>query len=377
MVPLARKTLIHEWRRFLPAVVALGFAGVLLLLQAALVLGIFSSTSIYVTGSAAQLWAGRPGTQSVSLGQSIEPEVGLQMRADPAVRQVEPFYWVDASWQAGPQLRTENAYLIGLSTAADAMAFAHIIDLDARRLLARPDAVIVDQADLGKLDTQVGGQAWINGHRVRVVAAVRGLRALGGVNVLASLETAQHLEADPQDVGRPTFFLIGLQVGSDAGAVARRLGNQRGLGRYVVWTAEELAQQSLRYWLLETGAGVGTLFMAVMVFLVGAIITSQTLMGAMAASRREYATLHALGISMRQLRRIVLQQALWVAGVGLAGAALLTALILPLARRHDVPLELNAALVLACLGAVALLAGISGLAATRSLRGADPASLLR
>ena len=37
--------------------------------------------------------------------------------------------------------------------------------------LRDPGAVIVDRADLGSLATQEGGTAWINNHRVRVVAA--------------------------------------------------------------------------------------------------------------------------------------------------------------------------------------------------------------
>ena len=57
MIALARKTLIHEWRRFVPSVFAVGFSGVLLAMQAALVLGIFGSAAIYVTASSADLWA--------------------------------------------------------------------------------------------------------------------------------------------------------------------------------------------------------------------------------------------------------------------------------------------------------------------------------
>jgi putative ABC transport system permease protein len=70
MVALARKTLVYEWRRFLPAMLAVGFAGLLQLLQIALVLGIFGSTSLYITGSSADVWVGYPGTQSVSLGRA-------------------------------------------------------------------------------------------------------------------------------------------------------------------------------------------------------------------------------------------------------------------------------------------------------------------
>ncbi len=43
MIALARKTLAYEWRRFLPVVLAMCFAGVLLIVQAALVLGIFGT----------------------------------------------------------------------------------------------------------------------------------------------------------------------------------------------------------------------------------------------------------------------------------------------------------------------------------------------
>ena len=32
MIALARKTLIHEWRRFVPSIFAVGFAGVLLVM---------------------------------------------------------------------------------------------------------------------------------------------------------------------------------------------------------------------------------------------------------------------------------------------------------------------------------------------------------
>ena len=74
MVALARKTLVYEWRRFLPAMVAIAFASLLLLLQASLVLGIFGSSSVYVSGSDADLWLGYPGTQSVDQGRAINPD---------------------------------------------------------------------------------------------------------------------------------------------------------------------------------------------------------------------------------------------------------------------------------------------------------------
>ena len=119
------------------------------------------------------------------------------------------------------------------------------------------------------------------------------------------------------------------------------------------------------------------MFMAGIVFLVGAVITSQTLMAAVVASVREYATLNALGVGVHALRRVVLEQAFWVGLIGLAGAAIIATLLLLAARSQDVPVVLNWPVSLVCAALIMVLATLSGLAAVRSLRRADPATLLR
>src|SRR5258708_27012536 len=45
----------------------------------------------------------------------------------------------------------------------------------------------------------------------------------------------------------------------------------------ISWTAREFARRSQRYWMFDTGAGAGVLFMAVIVCLVGSVVTSQSL----------------------------------------------------------------------------------------------------
>lgn len=377
MVALARKTLLHEWRRFLPAILAVGFAGLLQLLQAALVLGIFSSASVYITGSAADLWLGYPGTQSVSLGRSIDPNLESRLLMDPAVARVEPFIWLDADWRGRTDTGGESVFVSGIDPRPTGLMFAHALPSSLRMRLEEPDAVIVDKADIDKLGVAVGETASINGHRVRVVGVSSGLRALGGVNVVASLDTARVLDTDPADGGRPTYLVAGLRDPAQADAVARRLGGDRAFDRYEVWTAAAFARRSVLYWMLDTGAGAGVLFLAGVVFMVGAVITSQTLVAAVAGSVREYATLNALGVGMRSLRWVVLEQASWVGVLGLLGAGVLGAALLALARGQDVPVVLDVPVALACAALTMGLTTVSGLAAIRSLRHADPASLLR
>ncbi|KGI77759.1 ABC transporter permease [Oleiagrimonas soli] len=376
MVSLARKTLLYEWRRFLPAVLAVGFAGLLQLLQAALVLGIFGGAAVYITGSSADLWVGYPGTQSVDQGRAISPDVASLLYMNPEVERVEPFLWVDGDWRGGGTGGV-SVFVSGIDPGPNGLMFAHALAPNLRARLREPDAVIVDRADLSKLGVGIGGSASINGHRVLVVGVASGLRALGGVNVVASLDTARRLDNDPSDAGRPTYLVARLHDPAQAAKVAQTLNGNHGFGPYRVWTAQRFARRTMLFWLFDTGAGAGVLFLAGIVFLVGAVITSQALAAAVVGSIREYATLNALGVGVRALRWVILEEALWVGALGLGGAALLGGVLIALARREDVPVVLNAPVTLACVILVLALALVSGLGSMRSLRRADPATLLR
>ncbi|MEY8689065.1 MAG: ABC transporter permease, partial [Leptothrix sp. (in: b-proteobacteria)] len=371
IVPLARKTLLHEWRRFLPAVVAVAFSGLLLLVQAALVLGIFGSAAVHVDASAGDLWVGRPGTQSVELGRPLPIDTALWVQLDPAVARVESFRWVDGDWRGGdtsvgqPLRGAVSVFVSGLDTRPDGLLFAHALSPALRMRLAQPDAVIVDRADLGKLGVAVGDRARLNGHAVQVIAAIPGLRALGGANVLTSLDTAARLQADERD-DRSTYLLLSLHDPAQADAVAARLQRTGARQGFEVWTRIDFAQRSSTYWMFETGAGLGVLFLAGVVCLVGAVITSQTLMGAVAGSAAEYAALQALGIGVRALRAVVLEQAAWVGAAGLVAGAIGAALALALARQQDVPVALDAESAAACIALVMAIAMASGWTAVRA-----------
>ena len=376
MVALARKTLIYEWRRFLPAMLAVGFAGLLQLLQLALVLGIFGSTSLYITGSSADVWVGYPGTQNVGSGRSIDADVESRVLMDPAVQRVEPYIWVDGDWRGRGETGGISVFVSGIDPSPEGLMFSKALPPALRARLAEPDAVVVDRSVLNQLGVDIGQTATINGHQVRVVGISSGLRALGGVNVLCSLDTARELDEDPADIG-PTYLVAKLRDPRQANVVAARLRGDTAFGPYTTWSARDFARLSVRYWLFDTGAGAGVLFLAGIVFLVGAVITSQTLISAVNGSVREYATLNALGVGVAALRRVVLEQAFWVGALGLFGAGLLGIVLMLLARSQDVPVVLTLPAVLACIILVMGLAAVSGLAAMRSLHRADPATLLR
>ncbi len=377
MVALARRTLRYEWRRFLPATVAIAFASLLLLLQASLVLGIFGSASIYVRGSDGDVWMGYPGTQSVDQGRPIDPDAATLMEMEPEVTRVEPFLWFDGDWRGPAGTGAVSVFVSGIDTRADGLMFADVLAPELRVALQAPDAVVVDRAELDKLGVGIGSTAHIDGEPVRVVGVGNGLRALGGVNILTSLETARRLNADAPHPDWPTYLVAQLRDPAQAGAVAARLSRQHGGGPHQAWSAKAFARRSTLFWLFDTGAGAGVLFLAGVVFLVGAAITSQTLLAAVFGSIREYATLNALGVGMGALRWVVLEQAFWVGAVGLVAASISGLIVISVARLRDIPVVFDAGLWLACIVVVMALAIVSGLVALRSLRRADPAELLR
>ncbi|MDR2012081.1 MAG: ABC transporter permease [Rhodanobacter sp.] len=376
MVPLARKTLIYEWRRFLPSALAIAFSGLLLLVQAALVLGIFNSTAVYIRKSGGDLWIGYPGTQSIELGRPIPRTAEIRALMDPAVARVEAFDWSDGDWRGPADKGGVSVFVSGIDTRADGMMFADALTPAQRALLDEPDGVIVDRADLPKLGLAIGGQAVINGHRVRIVGVANGLRALGGVNIVASLATTRRLGNGGNS--EVAYYLVKLKDPTQAQEVRARLSAlPSSTQRFEVWTRSAFARRAVVYWMFETGAGIGVLFLAVVVFIVGAVITSQTLMGAVAGSLGEYATLHALGVGFAALRRIVVQQAAWVGVFGLIVGGLATTLVVMIARRHDVPVQLDPITIVSCGILVMAIALVSGLMAVRALHHADPALLLR
>lgn len=396
MVSLARASLINEWRRYLPAVLAVAFSGLLLLIQLALLLGMFGTVSTYVDQSDADLWVGYPDAKSVDLGRDISELNEVIVRTHPEVTVVEHFIMTAGDWR-GPSGEAVAAYVTGIDTRPGAMGLSRIISGPQRALLDEPSAVIVDEVDADKLGVRVGSIAEINRRRVRVVALTRGLRAIAGVNVVTSLASARTLEgaalpraslADnepPTDkpVVAPetldaTYFLVRLREPARAQAVAEQLTPVAGARRpYSIWTAHDFSVRSQLYWLLESGSGAGFAFSSLLGLLVGIVITSQTLMAAIVGAIREYATLQALGVSVASLRAVVLEQAWWVGLLGVLITGAISVGVCWIADQARV-------LMLFPVWSIALTAVLnvtvalgSGLFAMNALKRAEPASLLR
>jgi putative ABC transport system permease protein len=315
---------------------------------------------------------GHPEVASVDLGRPI-PEAWQSYLAMPEVERTEIFLQGFAYWDK-PTGGIELCLVIGSRLGPDAIGAVNNLTPRHRSLLTEPGSIIVDDSEFARLGIEkVGDYAEVTGRRVRVVDTVHGYKSLAGPYVFCSLETARLLLRLLPD--QATFLLARCHDSADAAKVVERL--QAYPRKLAAFTQEGFSVQSRMHWLTKTKAGIALGCAALLGLLVGAVVTSQTLYAATAASLREYAVLRALGIPRWRMGLTVLAQSFWV---GVAGIALALPTVFVLAHfgnevgaRVQLPWQLLAGTVAVTM----IMALVSGLAALRSLRLIEPVALLR
>jgi putative ABC transport system permease protein len=366
----------HERQRFAPAVLAVAFSALLIVLQSGLLLGFFSLKSIPIDQADAGLWIGHPAVQSVDLGRPI-PERWLErVAAQPEVTRTEPYLMAMVVLNR-PDGESEACILIGARLDDESLGAIRGLTPELRRKLTEPMTLAADQSDLGQLGRGAGGlgddHAEISGRRVRIVGRVPGIKGLGAAYLFASLETARQLcqGLGPDQV---SFVLGRCRRPEEAVQVARRLRKEYDMAAF---TNGEFSTSTRLYWLTKTQAGTATAWTALLGLLVGTVITSQILYAATASYRREYAVLRALGIPRRRLFMAVLTQAFWVgiAGIGLAFLGAFG--MVRLAGALGIVVLLTPGLLAGGAAVTMVMALLSSLVALRSLWRIEPAELLR
>ncbi|AWM42112.1 FtsX-like permease family protein [Gemmata obscuriglobus] len=375
----ALSTIWYERQRFLPAILAVAFSAVLVAVQSGLVLGLLSVLSMPVDRAPADVWVAFPSVRSVDFGRPIPERWVSRLAAQPEVDRAEGAVIGFAPWTrqgANPaQTTTQVCNVVGARLDPQSLAAPDVVRNSPELLaaLAEPMAVAVDESELDRLGVRgVGDTAEVVGRRVRVAGLVSGCRSLGGPYLFCSLETARVLLGYQPD--QVTYLVARCKNPGDAGAAARRMN---GYPQLSAFTSDEFSARSRLHWLTTTKAGVAIGFTALLGLLVGAVVTSQTLFAATAASQREFATLRAMGIPKWRLKFSVLVQSFWVGLFGLALAAPITLALAEGANALGTAVRLHPYILLGSAAVTMLMALGSGMAALRSFQGVDPAHNIR
>jgi putative ABC transport system permease protein len=378
---LALATLIHEWRRYLAAVIALAFSGVLILAQLGLMTGILRAFTATIDRSPAEIIILPPKAQSlmgateVVLPSRIRPRMYLH----PEVAAVDTWEFRVAEWTniPGPGEKQVRAYarVAMVDPAPGSVTLPVDFPEAARRALEVPLSVVVDASSLGKLGAGVGDSVIVEGQTLQVTAVVRGYANIELPTVFVSRDTLIRLGL--MTGGDQTGLLLLKLKSADRAAEVRDFLNDRSTGEYRAWLREDLSRANANAFMQEQIVGLLLGFSLVLAVLIGIGITSQTLRGAIASNIREFASLRALGVSMRALRGVVVELSFWVGVAGLLGAAVLTGAVLAAAWMTNITMSLP----LSYVGGVAVLlmaiSLVSGFLSLGALSRSQPAELLR
>jgi putative ABC transport system permease protein len=378
---LALATLIYEWRRYMAAIVALAFSGMLVLVMLGLFTGIIHADFATTERSRADIFilpkkVASMVNSNISLPARVQPQIFLNPHVT-EVRSLEDSFgeWVNTP---GPGAKQVQKFVD--VWAIDPIPNAVTLPVDyseAQRVaLMEPGAVAVDASNLAALGVKLGDKASVNGHTVYVRAILHNYQSLEQPTVTASRETVRRLRRSENTDGDTGPLMVRIDNAALADQVVAQL-NSASHGAYRAWTATQFDRANENAVMHQQIVGVLLVFLTVMAILIGVGITSQTLRGAILSNIREFASLRALGISMGSLRWIVVEMSMWagVAGIGMAG--LLTWLTTVAAGSAGLPLVIRPQPALMICAMLMVIAIASGALAMGVLKHSQPADLLR
>ncbi len=321
---LAWRYLWHDRVRFAVSVLGIAFAVFLMNFQGSLLFGFLRAAGELVEATQSDLWVSARGVSCFDFPSPLPSGFTALVRGVPGVESVNRMVTSFAEYRK----RDGQQQFIALVGAEPGVGSAFPLPVvHAAETGSEPNSVVVDRSSRALLEIgELPAEIEINRRRARVSGMVAGFSSfLGSPYVFTSYRDATRYLGVPAE--QPMYLLLRLRRGYAPSEVRREL--QARLPEVDVWTRAEFAARSRRYWITQTGAGVGILAAAILGFLVGLVVVSQTIYASTMENLEEFATLKALGASRFFVMRVVLAQALLC---GVAGFALGTAAVFPLVR---------------------------------------------
>ena len=396
---LALATLLYEWRRYMAAVVALAFSGLLVLAQVGIFVGIGKGFTAQIDRARADIMVLGPGAKALFNGgpSGLPRRMIPLVYTHPEVVQVAPLDGsggrfqniLSPEQQAKAEARAKKGGKGG-GGGGRKSEFVNVTVIDAIpgyvtvptdytpgmvEALRQPYAVAVDRTALPRLGVKKGDKALYNGKTITIGVVTDGYPNIIQPTLVMSRDTLRMLgEADTgQRVGP---LMVQIRDPARAEIVAAQL-NKKGDGKFRAWTRQELADANSGAMFEDQIIGIILGFSAFLGLFIGVVITWQTLRQAIMANIKEFASLRALGVSMGDLRNIVMELSFWVGIVGVLASAALTWLVSLAATAGGVPMSFPPVLVAVVAVFLIVIAMVSGFLSLGVLKNSQPADLLR
>jgi putative ABC transport system permease protein len=308
---LAWQNIVHDRSRFSVTVLGVSFAVFLMVFQGSLLAGFLRAASRLIDASNSDIWITARGVQAFEFGTPLESRVRDLAAGVPGVEEASRVCVAFAVYRT-PSGKQQVVALVGADANTGGRFPVPETSEPAGEL--SPDAVLYDVSDRKQIEvTALPAEVEINRHRANIEREIQGFGAFLGVPFLFTSyrNATRYMDLGPEET---VYVLLRVDPSLPVAAVQQNL--RRRFPEVDVLTREEFAQKSRMYWTMKTGAGGAILIAAVLGFLIGLVVVSQTIYANTMENIEEYATLKALGASQAFVARIVLAQALICGVVG-------------------------------------------------------------
>jgi putative ABC transport system permease protein len=373
MLSVAVRILVHNKARSISTIVGIAVAFFLSAAQVGLLVGWCNTTSAIVRHSDADVWIMAKGTPAFDFPTPIPRERMYQVRSVSGVSWARCMYAGWTQWQR-PDGRTTFVEMVGLDD--DLVGGPWKMAERTVDVVLEPNAVIVDALYAAQLGVERLGQEVEICERKAVIRGIsRDVRTFTAAPfIFVSLKSAYRYEPRL----RPDEVTYVLARGSgDLSCDELRDRIVRSVPSVDVLTKREFAIRTMKYWMLETGAGIMAITTAILGLIVGSVVVSQSLYAMTNDHLPNYATLLAIGFSRLKLMFVVVVQAQLLGMTGILIGSYLFGRAAVLSQPTPLPLEMTPEVFGGVLAALLLCCGAASLLSVRSVLRIDPVTVFR
>ncbi len=374
MVDLALKTLLHDKLRFFITLSGVAFAVTLVFVQMGLFLGILGNASVTIRHLDADLWVIPKNTPNVDFANTFPEAYVHRVRSVPGVARADNLivYFMFMTLPSGAR---ESVEVYAMENFAR-WRFPWNLEQGSLDDLRRGPYFFMDTSALKRFGPFAPGDyREIQDRRLKVIGRTQDAVSFTTTPlVFMDFRLAQSMNTQMLN-GRTSYVVVKLDPGADINQARREI--KRRLPYNDVYTRDEWAGRSERYWVDSTGIGLNMYLTVFLGVLVGVVVVTQTLYTSTMEHLREYGTVKAIGGGNGDIYRIIGKQAVIAAVLGFAvGAAQaygLSLLVEKAGLHLTVPpsiiVTVFAGSLVLCLGAAAI--------SFRKVAGIDPAIVFR
>jgi putative ABC transport system permease protein len=380
--PLAWHNLLHSKMRTATAVAGVTFAVVLIFMQTGF-LGMAAQTSGMIYDALDFDFVVRSRQyRRLSDAATIARSRLYTIASTRGVASVAVVHVAPGQWRNPVTGRKRMILTIGVQPESRVFKLAEIQHKEG--LLETPEFVLIDRKSRSEFgpangvrfgNGDLGAESEVARRTVRIVGTFSlgaGFESDGAILLDERGFLRIHPERTSQEV---SLGLIKLSGDAQAESVAARLQSALPPDVQVLSRADVLGFER-NLWVREMPVGIMFQFGVAVALIVGTAIVYQVLSSDVANHLAEYATLKAIGYGSGYLCSVVLQQAIAMALLGfLPGLAIAEALYCVTERMTNLPISMNVGRIVLVLTLSLTMCIVSGLAAVRKVRRADPADL--